>query len=80
MEPDDPLVTAALYYSHEMRDAGKAVTADLQQAADDLRAAAQLALTANGAADSVRTKVMRDIEAQIVRSIKVVVSDNYLGR
>ena len=70
MSPDDPLVIAALFYSHQMLQAGNVVTADLERLAADIRAAAQKALPDNGAADATRAKLMRDIESQITRCIK----------
>lgn len=71
MQRDDPLVTAALYYSHEMREAGKAVAADIQKAANDLRAAFQLSTTAHSRVVADRAKLMRDIETQIAGCVKL---------
>lgn len=67
---DDPLVVAALFYSHEMRVAGKEISESLEKATTDLRDAAQLALPAHGAAAAERAKLMRDIETHIVRCVK----------
>lgn len=63
MEPDDPLVIAALYYSYEMRLAGDVVAGQLQAAAAELRSAAD--------SDSKdRTKILRDIEAHVAKCAK----------
>jgi hypothetical protein len=70
MEHDDPLVIAALYYSHEMRAASSAVSAQLQQVAGELRAAAQLAVAANASVAADRAKFMRDVESHIVKCLK----------
>ena len=70
MEPDDPLVTATLYYSLEMRAAGAVVASELNQAASDLRNASQLAVAAHGAVVADRAKLMKDIEAHIANCVK----------
>ena len=71
MDLDDPLVTAALYYSHEMRGASKEVSTELKQAAADLRAASQLAMTANNALTADRAKLMKDIQTHMTRCVKI---------
>jgi hypothetical protein len=70
MEHDDPLVIAALYYSHEMRAASSAVSAELQRVAGELRVAAQLAAVANASVAADRAKFMKDVEAHIVQCAK----------
>lgn len=70
MSPDDPLVIAALFYSHRLRQAGDAVSSDLEMVAADIRAAALTAMPDSDFSEVAKTKLMRDIELRIVRCIK----------
>jgi hypothetical protein len=70
MEPSDPLVIAALYYSHEIRTAGDEVSTQLWGAAADLLAASKLVSTANAAIMADRAKFLRDVEGHIVACAK----------
>lgn len=70
MSPDDPLVIAALFYSHRLRQAGDAVTSDLEMVAADIRAAAQTVMPDSDFSEVAKNKLMRDIELRIVRCIK----------
>jgi hypothetical protein len=66
----DPLVIAALFYSEHLRAAGDAVAVRLESAATDLRAASNLASSANSLLVADRSKLLKDIEAHVARCVK----------
>jgi len=72
MDPEDPLVTAALYYSYELSNASKGVASEIQGATAELRASMQLLQGANAAVIAERKKLMQDIEAHVTKCVKLV--------
>lgn len=71
MDWDDPLVTAALFYSREMREVGESITAQFQQATAELQAATKAAASVNISQAADRARTMREIEAQIAKCVKM---------
>jgi hypothetical protein len=68
----DPLVIAALFYSHHLRAAGDSVAGKLDTAATELVAASSLATVANASLAADRAKLLKDIEAHVARCVKQV--------
>ena len=66
----DPLVIAALFYSHHLRAAGDSVAGKLDTAVTELVAASSLATVANASLAADRAKLLKDIEAHVARCVK----------
>jgi hypothetical protein len=71
MDWDDPLVTAALFYSHQMREAGDSTADQLRQATAELKAATKAAASVNISQSAARTRTMKEIEAHISKCVKL---------
>lgn len=66
----DPLVIAALFYSHQLRKAGDSVVEKLDTAALELRSASNAASTTNASLVTDRAKLFKDIEAHVAKCAK----------
>jgi len=70
MQDDDPLVTAALFYSQLMRDASQATAAEMRAIAVEMRVASEAVQTAQRTTSAARVTLMKEIERHVVRGIK----------
>ena len=69
MQDDDPLVTAALFYSQVMRDASEAASVEMRAIAGEIKGASEAALAANRTTSAARMTLMKDIERHVVRCV-----------
>lgn len=70
LEMDDPLVVAALYYSHVMQEASAEVSTRLSAAAQEIMVAAQHASTVNASIQADKAKLLREVEIQVAKGVR----------